>query len=329
MTRLLVTGAAGFIGSAVVAHLAQEGHFVRALVRQPYAPSIWGNRVEVLVGNILDESAMKEAAVHCDVIVHLAGKAHTFQETETGRKEYEKVNFEGTRNVLEGAASAGVRRVIFASSVKVFGEVTTACVDESHLPEPKTPYAQSKWMAEQLLMEYGEQFKFDTMSLRLPLVYGPCEKGNLYRMLAAIDQGWFPPLPILDNCRSMLHIENLLQAMGLVIRADAFCRPCYIVADLEPYCVTALYDSIRQGLGKPLPSWRAPLWALKFAGRCGDVIETAIRAPSLFNSSTLEKLLGSAWYSGEAISRELNYQARRSFDDALPDLIATYRARPA
>lgn len=329
MTRVLVTGAAGFIGSAVVGHLARDGHIVRALVRRSCSPSIWGSGVEVLVGDIRDTSAMKEAAVHCDVIVHLAGKAHAVQETVSDQQEYKMLNFEGTRNVLDGAACAGVRRVIFSSSVKVFGEGTTTCVDESHPSAPKTPYAQSKWKAEQLLMEYGEKFKFETLSLRLPLVYGPTQKGNLNRMLAAIDRGWFPPLPMGENRRSMLHIDNLLQAVGLAVRTDALCRSCYIVTDHEPYCVSAMYDSIRRGLGKPLPLWRTPLWALKFAGRCGDIIQTVRRAPAPFNSATLEKLLGSAWYSAEAISRELKYRPTRSFDDAVDGLITAYRASRA
>ena len=160
------------------------------------------------------------------------------------------------------------------------------------------------------------------------MVYGPTRKGNLYRMIEAIDHGWFPILPRLSAVRSLLHVENFVQAVLLCLRAPRFQREAYIVTDTDPYCVTDLYDWLRAGLGKALPRWRVPLWMLKSGARCGDVIQTISESPAPLTTQQLIKLIGGAWYSSTTITHELGYQAAYSFEQAVPDLIAFYRGAP-
>ena len=157
------------------------------------------------------------------------------------------------------------------------------------------------------------------------MVYGQTKKGNLYRMIEAIDHGRFPVLPCLSAVRSLLHVENLVQAVGLCLRAPRFQREAYIVTDTAPYCVTDLYDWLRAGLGKALPRWRVPLWMLKSGARCGDVLQAISGSPVPLTTQQLTKLIGCAWYSSTAITHELGYQAAYSFEQAVPDLIAFYR----
>ena len=220
---------------------------------------------------------------------------------------------------------SGVNRIVFASSVKVFGEETIGCVDETQVPDPKTAYGRSKWLAEQLVSEYAVRYGLTAVSLRLPMVYGPTKKGNLYRMIEAIDHGRFPILPRLSAVRSLLHVENFVQAVLLCLRAPRFQQEAYIVTDTAPYCVTDLYDWLRAGLGKALPRWRVPLWMLKSGARCGDVLQAISGSPAPLTTQQLTKLIGCAWYSSTAITHELGYQAAYSFEKAVPDLIAFYR----
>ncbi len=156
------------------------------------------------------------------------------------------------------------------------------------------------------------------------MVYGQTKKGNLYRMIEAIDHGRFPVLPCLSAVRSLLHVENLVQAVVLCLRAPRFQREAYIVTDTAPYCVTDLYDWLRAGLGKALPRWRVPLWMLKSGARCGDVLQAISGSPVPLTTQQLTKLIGCAWYSSTAITHELGYQAAYSFEQAVPDLIAFY-----
>ena len=321
---ILVTGAGGFLGSALIAHLHQEQFKLRAMVRSERHAALLPSDVEIVVADIRDKTRMREASIGCDTIVHLAAKVHAFDETGTDG-DYYAVNVEGTRNLLEGARAAGVTRLLFMSSVKVFGEETQGCIDETHTPDPQTPYGRSKWQAEQLVTEYGVRAQMQALSLRLPMVYGPTIKGNLFRMIAAIDRGWFPPLPQLATRRSMLHVKNFVRAIQACLACPEYRQASYIVADGRAYSTTTMYELIRLGLGKPLPPWRIPLAVLKAAAAAGDVFGTIVRRPVPFTSQTLQKLVGSACYSVEALMRDMRYHAEYSFESAVPELIEHYR----
>jgi len=324
MTTVLVTGAGGFLGNAVVSDLLGSDYHVRALVRHP-ASSSHLKAVETVVGDVRDPRCAKQVSVGCEAIVHLAGQAHASGDETVTDEYYQSVNVSGTKHLLDGAVAGGVRRFIFASSVKVFGETTAGCVDETAPPAPQTPYARSKWMAEQHVASYAGEGSLATLSLRLPLVYGPTQKGNLYRMIQAIDRGRFPPLPRVGAVRSLLHVKNFVLAVRAALRSNGFPKPMYVVTDLKPYSVTDVYDLLRIGLGLQPPRWRVPLWALSLGARCGDVLQTFSRNSVPFSSSTLEKLIGQAWYSPEAAIRDLGYQPLYALDAAVSGLIEHYR----
>ena len=167
---------------------------VNALVRIGARQPNWGQSVTVVEGDVRDASLMKTAAVGVDTVFHLAGKAHALSEVRKDEADYFSINVDGTRNVLEGVAAGEVRKVVF-SSVKAMGEESLACLDESVEARPTTAYGRSKLEAEQLALEYGQRAGLHVVCLRLPLVYGPGNKGNLFRMISAIDRGLFPPFP--------------------------------------------------------------------------------------------------------------------------------------
>ncbi len=324
MTRVLVTGAGGFLGRAVVEALLSRGYAVRVLYHRADAQHP-GGQCEAMTGDVRDRAAMKAAATDCQAIVHLAGKVHALDEAHSDEQDYQAINVGGTRHLLEGAAAAGVRWFIFASSVKVFGETTNGCVDESHPPAPVTAYAKSKWAAEQVVQDSARIAGFRGISLRLPMVYGPTEKGNLFRMIAAIDRGWFPPLPPLASVRSMLHVGNFTQAVLRILQADGPLKPCYVVTDAKPYSVTAVYELLCAGLGKPVPKWRVPLWLLKAVGGAGDMVHAFTKRPVPLTRAALQKLIEPAWYCSDAIAHDLGYRPDSSFEETVPELIAFYR----
>lgn len=324
MKAVLVTGAGGFLGGAVVHALVQDGYMVRALIRSS-SDKTRCPASDVVVGDIQDLGAMKHAVAGVEAIVHLAGKAHALDDPGGHDEQYEQVNVEGTRHLLKAAQTAGVPRVIFASSVKVFGESTDGCVDESAPANPATAYARSKWLAEQIISDYAQETGAIAVSLRLSMVYGPTEKGNLFRMMSAIDRGRFPPFPNIDNKRSLVHVSNVVQAMRCCLRQERTRLPAYIVADASPYSTTQLYDSLCIGLGRARPSWRLPLSLLKAGAWFGDLIQKGTGRSVPLTTRTLEKLLESAWYSPAALMRDCGYFPSLSFDDAVPELVAFYR----
>lgn len=324
MTKVLVTGAGGFLGSTLVNELCKLGVAVRGVLREPKRSSLLPPEVETIWSDIRDAQKMKQAVSGCDAVVHLAAKVHTIDK-QSDEQDYEAVNVEGTRNVLDAAVGSGLRRVVFASSVKVFGEETSRCLDESWHPAPKTSYGRSKWLAEQLVSQYTTRHGLTAVSLRFPMVYGPTLRGNLYQMIEAIDKGRFPALPRLSMVRSLLHIQNFVQAVLLCLRAPCFRRTAYIVADSNPYCVTDLYDWLRAGLGRSPARWRVPLWVLKGGAWGGDLLQLVSGVHVPLSSDRLTKLIGGAWFSAATITREFGYQPRHSFAETVPELIASYR----
>lgn len=324
MTTVLVTGAAGFLGSALIDKLCRSGHHVRGVLHDSRHSHSRVQNVETVTADIRDAKQVQDIASGCETIVHLAAKVPGIDDFRAGN-EYEAVNVDGTRHILDAAVRSGVNRIVFASSVKVFGEETSGCIDETRAPNPQTDYGRSKWQAEQLVAEYAERHGLAAVSLRLPMVYGPTKRGNLYQMMKAIDHGWFPILPRLSAVRSLLHVENFVQAVLLCLRVSCFNRPAYVVADPEPYCVTDLYDWLRAGLGKSPPQWRVPLWVLEGSARCGDLLQSVSGWRAPLTTEQLSKLIGCAWYSPAAITHELGYQATCSLEKTIPELIACYR----
>lgn len=205
------------------------------------------------------------------------------------------------------------------------GEGDGRCLDESFDGQPETPYGRSKLEAERATLEFGRRSGLHVACLRLPLVYGPGTKGNLFRMIAAIDRGIFPSLPESGNHRSMVHVADVVQAAVLAAETPAANGQCYIVTDGGTYSTRELYLLICRGLGRTVPPWRVPLWALRVAAVAGDAIGKVLGRRFVFESDALEKLIGSAWCSSGKISRELGYKATRRFEDALPEIIGPYR----
>jgi len=327
--KVLVTGASGFIGQHLSERLQRDGCAVRALVHETGRRGDWAAGLEVAVGDVRDPQAMKAAVAGCDIVYHLAGKAHALAELKGDDEAYFGINTDGTRHVLEGAVAGGARAFVLFSSVKAAGEGGTRCLDESFDGPPETPYGRSKLEAERTALEVGRRTPLHVTCLRLPLVYGPGNKENLYRMIAAIDRGVFPPLPELGNRRSMVHVVDVVRAAVLAAATPATSGQCYIVTDGRAYSTRELYELICRALGKSIPRWYVPLWTLKTLGKAGDAIGWISGRRFLFDSDALDKLIGSAWYSSEKIARELGYQPSITFPEALPELVAWYRKRQA
>ncbi len=195
MTTALVTGATGFIGQHLVQRLLQENYQVRALARPSPLQRNWPANVDLIEGDIRDAAKMKEAAAGANLVFHLAGRTHALSQWGEDDAAYRPVNVEGTRNVLEGALAGGAQALVFFSTVKVFGDETAECRDETAPPCPSTPYGRSKAEAEDLVKDYARTTGLRGISLRLPMVYGPNNKGNIQRMIWAIDHHLFPPFP--------------------------------------------------------------------------------------------------------------------------------------
>lgn len=312
---VLVTGASGFIGRYLCGALQESGAQVHALMRNA-AQGPWHEVVNADIGAEMPVDVMSGI----DTVFHLAGKAHALAEVRGDEEQYRRVNVRGTERLIDAAELAGVRCFVFFSSVKAMGEGSDACLDEQHPDRPETPYGISKLEAEGCVLGAAERGMHGVV-LRLPLVYGPGSKGNLANMLRQTARGRFPPLGDLGNKRSLVHVEDVVQAALLAAARPRAAGQRYIVTDGNAYSTTRIYRAMCQALGREVPAWTVPGWCLALAAAAGDLIGRARGRRFIIDSDALAKLTGSAWYSSAKIETELGFEARQSLEQALPGMV--------
>ena len=338
---VLVTGGTGFIGRHLVNLLRGRGAAVRVLVRDiSKLSAIWPEDVVTGVACDLSQSAIPSDACNgVETIFHLASAGDVSEDAENlprSRKlprergqntedAHHKTTVEGTRRLLDAAAGTGVKQFIFFSSAKAMGEGKGACLDERSNVRPVTPYGRAKLEAEKLVLDAGKRHSLHVCVLRLPLVYGLDNDGNIPRMIAAVDSGRFPSLPDVGNKRSMVHVADVVQAALLAAEKPAANGQIYLVTDGQTYSTRQLYAMICYALHRPVPTWYIPTSVLRAMGRTGDLIGRLRGRPFMFDSTVLQKLLGSAWYSSEKIVRDLGYRPTRTLEDAIGEMVDEYR----
>lgn len=313
MATVLVTGATGTIGRALCAHLHGAATVV-ALARRP-AEGPWDRMV---CGDLAREEPPADAMAGVDTVYHLAARTHALDERGGDDGSYARENVEGTRRVLEAARRAGVRALVFTSSVKAMGE-TADGDDESAPPSPSTAYGRTKLQAEELVLGGGHVPH--PVVLRLPVVYGPGAAGNVTRLVDAVRRGRFPAVPRVHNRRSMVHADDVATAAVRAAGEGAAAGRVFIVTDGVRYSAYDIVASARRACGRPEPNVRWPLVAFHTLARVGDAIGAARGRRWRFDSDAFAKLFGTAWYDDSAIRAELGFRPAWDFPRALPDIV--------
>ena len=276
---------------------------------------------EVRIADLADISALTAACAGADRVFHCAGYAHAFSSISGDDSALHwQINFEGTRNLIEAAGAAGVKRFVFLSSVKAMAEPGSVAADEDLGGEPATAYGKAKRAAETAVLKAGQRYGMHVVNLRLAMVYGAGGRGNLERMGRLVRRGLFPPLPETGNHRSLVHVDDVVAAMRLVADDDRANGRTYIVAAPEAPSGRQLYDALRQALGMAPLAWAVPAILLRLGGRVGDGLEALTQSRVPLDSEALERLLGSAWYSPARIERELGWRAQVSLADGLGEM---------
>ena len=304
----LIAGATGFIGQ----RLFRAGD--RCLVRKPARPT------QEVVGNLLSKDSLFRACEGVGTIYHCAGYSEAMSASDP--QVHWRVNYEGTRNLLEAACGAGVRRFIFLSSVKAMAEPGDLCVDEDWAGQPETPYGQSKRAAEEAVLEAGARHGMHVVNLRLAMVYGRGGHGNLERMARMIEKRLFPPLPETGNRRSLVHVDDVVRAVRLVASRPEANGRTYIIADPQPYSGRQIYSAIRSGLGVPAAKWAVPAAWLRGGGHLGDLLGKFSGRQLSLNSEVVERLLGSACYNPHLIEKELGFRAQVGLEQGLREMLS-------
>ena len=276
--NVLVTGANGFVGRNLCALLASRGFSVHAAVRssgggQPGAASID-------IGTMDGQTNWREVLKEVKIVVHLAARVHVMSDDVSDPlAEYRTMNVQATTNLARQAAQAGVRRLVFVSSIKVHGESTPPgqAFRETDHPSPQDAYGLSKWEAEQSLRQIACETGLEVVIIRPPLVYGPQVKANFAVLMRAVQRGWPLPLGAINNARSLVALENLADFIVLCCTHPAAANQAFLISDGQDLSTAQLVRGLAAAANVPARLLKIPPWILELAGRLTGKSQTVQR----------------------------------------------------
>ena len=269
MKKICITGANGFIGKTLYKSLKAPDNHIRGFVR---AMDLYNNSSEteyISVGDIGSKTNWKDHLNGFDCVIHCAGLTHQMSSIKD-INVYNLVNIDGTKRLAEQAIKAGIKRLVFLSSVKVNGESTDQITKQkfSHKDNsnPKDSYAISKLEAEKALWEISSRTGLEVVVVRLPLVHGYGSKGNLARLIKLVRLGIPLPLGLIKNQRSMIGIDNLIDLLIRCIDHPEASGKTFLASDDKDLSTPELIKLIASSMEKRARLFPLPILILKFLG---------------------------------------------------------------
>ncbi len=313
MTKLLVTGATGFVGRALCDALGQRGIDYAALIR-PSQQMAHGRMID----GISPTTDWQATLGGIDVVVHLAARVHVMQDTEADPlAAFRAINVDATLNLARQAAAAGVKRLVFVSSVKVNGEETHGIpYTAADTAAPQDAYGISKHEAEQGLRAIAAQTGLEVVIIRPPLVYGPDVRANFLRLMQVTRLGLPLPFGAVNNARSMVALDNLVDLLISCSLHPAATGHTFMVSDGDDVSLTRLLRLIAQAMGKRV--WLIPIPA--------KLMQST--AALLGKSAVASRLLGSLQVDIQHTRDILGWQPVSTVDAAIRKTVAALAAPP-
>lgn len=259
MTNILVTGAGGFIGNALIHHLQKaSANNVIGIFRQNQTELPKAIQ-QIIIQNLTPETDWHEALHEIDCIIHLAGRAHILQEATTKPlEEFRKTNTETTVQLAQQAAKNNVKRLIFISSIGVNGNKNKQAFSVQSIENPVDDYAKSKYEAEIKLKAIAKKTNLEIVIIRPPLVYGADAPGNFKRLLNLIDKGYYLPLASTKNKRSFVALENLIDLISICISHPRAKNQLFLVSDDSDLSTAEFIRLIAISMEKPVRLFSIP-----------------------------------------------------------------------
>ncbi len=323
MTRVVVTGANGFVGSALCRRLHSSGLLVRGAVRDRAKLSQHGDPESkglewVVLHDQSPEGETRHALQQVSAVVHLAARVHVMADNAVDPlREFRRVNTDWTERLALSAALQGVRRFVYLSSIKVNGESNARPFTEQDLPNPQDPYGISKWEAEQALARVSSQTGLEIVVIRSPLVYGPGVGGNVLQLLHIIRRGIPLPLASVHNHRSLIYLGNLVDALACCVKDVRAAGQTYLVSDGADLSTPELIRRFAKALELPARLWPVPLSVLRWIGSVAG------------KQAMIDRLLGSLQVDSSKIGNELDWCPPYSVYQGFSETAAWYRGRPS
>jgi UDP-glucose 4-epimerase len=311
--RVMITGAGGFIGKRLSSALASNGCDVRAILRGKSREKFEVATDSLLITDIATFDGWSDALRDVDVIVHLASMVSINNVgSSKALNDYRRVNVEGTRRLAEAAKRAGVRRMVYISTIKVNGEFTSGePFTELNIPSPGDAYSISKWEAEQVLNDISRTMEI--IIIRPPMVYGPGVKGNLLQLMRSIEKGFPLPFKNIRNKRSLISLDNLVDAIIVSVFKAESAGNTFVVSDGDDISTPDLIGRIAASMGKKNR-------LVNYPEKTMAVISNLM--PPM--RPLLQRLTGSLVIDGGSFRNKLNWVPRETVDDGIKSMVSSY-----
>jgi nucleoside-diphosphate-sugar epimerase len=311
---ILITGANGFVGHALCERMVTDGWKVHGSVRSAEHVASMPSAVNIVQSSSIGgDTDWLSIPPDVGVIVHLAARVHVMHDTVADPlAAFREVNVSGTERLIRMAATAGVKRLIYISSIKVNGEESPTPYTELDTPNPQDAYAVSKWEAEQVLRQSAADTGMEVVIIRPPLVYGPGVKANLFQLISMVNRGIPLPLSGVNNLRSLIYVGNLVDAIVACVSRPEATGQTYLVSDGTDVSTPELIRRIAMALGKTTRLLPCPENMMRMAAKL------------IGKSAVVERLLSSLTVDTSKIRRQLSWQAPYTMDQGLRETAAWF-----
>lgn len=290
--KILLTGSSGFLGSYILSFLKSKKYNIIKLGRSK------NSDIQV------DLSIQKVSKISVDYAIHVAGKAHLIPKTEKEKKEFFKVNFIGTNNLLSGLDTTILKSIIFISTVAVYGKETGELIDEKSPLLGNTPYALSKIQAEQSIIDFGIKNNIKTVILRLPLVTGQNPPGNLSAIIKAIKKGYYFRIGKGQAKKSIISANDIANLIPELFDLNGV----YNLTDVNNPTISEIDSIIAKNFNKKIKT--IPEYLMKIIAKIGDIFYFFP-----FDSLKFEKLNKNLTFSNKKIFYEIKYRPSKGLSD--------------
>jgi UDP-glucose 4-epimerase len=325
-SRVLVTGASGAIGPAVVEALLSAGYDVRTLARH-VDDTRYSRGVETRVGDIIDPGTVTSAVHGVAAVVHLAARLHLAGPPSRDIDAYRLVNVSGTARVVNAAIAAGVPRVIFASTIAVYGSSLPEPVNERSPARPDTPYAETKFQAEELVRNArASDGRPIGVVLRLAAVYGSRIKGNYRSLVKALARHRFLPIGDGTSRRTLVHDHDVGLAIVRALEHPAAAGRTYNVTDGGVHTTDEIVAAICRALRRPVPRWHVPASLAFGAATVFDELHRVTGRGAGVLRDRLRRYVENVAIDGSAIQEELGFVPAYSLERGWQQVIAELRS---
>lgn len=305
---ILVTGATGAVGPRVVHALHDAGHCIRTLSLDDPPAGLLPDGVEVCRGDVTDPAAVGAAMQGIEAVVHMAALLHIVNPPAALREKYERINVGGTATAADAAAKAGVKRLVFFSTIAVYGNTLGQILTEDSPPRPGTFYAQTKLAAERIVLDArrSDGQPIGTV-LRFAAIYGSRIKGNYPRLLQSLAHGRFIPIGDGRNRRTLIYDRDAARAAVVAVRHPAAAGKIFNVSDGQFHTLSEIIATMCEALGRTLPPLTLPVGPVRWAAGVLEDTARLIGRKSPIIRATIDKYTEDVAVDSRRIQTQLGF----------------------